>query len=70
MLSTMEPDAPCGEQLDRLRRLTPEERYRASRDLYWTLRRHKAAFLRSCHPDWDDARVQAEVRRIFLRART
>ena len=66
----MTPDAPTREQLDALRRLTPEERYRASRDLYWTLRRHKAAFLRSLHPDWDEAWVEAEVRRIFLHART
>jgi hypothetical protein len=66
----MEPDAPTGEQLDALRRLTPAERYRASRALYWTLRRHKAAFLRSLHPDWDDERIEAEVRRIFLHART
>ena len=66
----MQADAPGREQLEALRRLTPEERYRASRDLYWTLRRHKTAFLRSLHPDWDDARVEAEVRRIFLHART
>ena len=66
----MEPDAPTREQLEALRRLTPAERFRASRDLYWTLRRHKAAFLRSIHPDWDDQRVEAEVVRIFLRARS
>lgn len=66
----MPPGGPSREQWERLRRLTPEERYRASRDLYWTLRRHKAAFLRRCHPDWDTARVEAELRRIFLRARS
>jgi len=66
----MHSDAPSVEQIDLMRRLTPEERYRASRDLYWTLRRHKAAFLRACHPDWDGTRIEAEVRRIFLHART
>ena len=66
----MQPDVPSLDQLDALRRLTPEERYRASRRLYWTLRRHKAAFLRSLHPDWDEARLEAEVRRIFLHARS
>ena len=66
----MQSDESTRLQLEALRRLTPEERYRASRGLYWTLRRHKAAFLRSLHPDWDDARVEAEVRRIFLHART
>lgn len=58
------------EQLEALRRLTPAERYRASRQMYWTLRRHKTAFLRSLHADWSDAEIEAEVRRIFLNART
>jgi len=66
----MEHDAPSPDQLEVLRRLTPGERYRASRDLYWSLRRHKAAFLRSLHPDWTDARIEEEVRRIFRDART
>jgi hypothetical protein len=63
-------DAPSPDQLEALRRLTPEERYRASRELYWTLRRHKAAFLRSLHTGWSEEEVEAEVRRIFRDART
>jgi len=63
-------DAPSPEQLEVLRRLTPEERYRASREMYWMLRQHKTAFLRSLHPDWSDEHVEAEVRQIFLNART
>ena len=63
-------DAPSPDQLAALRRLTPEERYRASREMYWTLRRHKEAFLRSLHADWSEERVEAEVRRIFRDART
>jgi len=63
-------DAPSREQLQIFRRLTPEARYRSSREMYWTLRRHKSAFLRSIHPEWTDARLEAEVRRIFLNART
>jgi hypothetical protein len=66
----MSDDEPGSDQLDAFRRMTPEERYRASRALYWTLRRHKAAFLRSVHPEWDDARIEDEVRRVFLHART
>lgn len=66
----MEPNVPARDQLEVLRRMTPEERYRASRDFYWTLRRHKGAFLRSLHPDWDDARIEGEVRRLFSNART
>jgi hypothetical protein len=66
----VEHDAPSPDQLEAFRRLTPEERYRASRDMYWTLRRHKAAFLRSLHVDWSEEQVMAEVLRIFRGART
>ena len=63
-------EALSPEQLEVLRRLTPAQRYRASREMYWTLRRHKKAFLGSLHPDWSDAELDVEVRRIFLNART
>lgn len=66
----VENDAPSPDQLLALRRLTPEQRYRASREMYWTLRRHKAAFLRSLHADWSEEQVEAEVLRIFRDART
>ncbi len=57
------------EQITVFRRMTPEQRWRAARDLYWTARKHKAAFLRSLHPDWTDEEVQAETRRLFANAR-
>lgn len=67
----MLPDeGPSPKQLEMLRRMTPEQRWNAARQLYWTVRRHKAAFLKTQHPDWSDEQVQAEVRRIFLHART
>jgi len=58
------------EQVATLRRMTPEQRWRTARALYWTARRHKAAFLRSLHPDWSDETIAEEVKRIFLNART
>ena len=58
------------EQFALLRRMTPDQRWRAAYRLYWTCRRHKAAFLHSLHPDWSEAQVNAEVRRIFGHART
>jgi hypothetical protein len=58
------------EQFEIFRRMTLEQRWQAARQLYWTVRRHKAAFIRSQHPDWTEERVQAEVREIFLHART
>lgn len=60
----------CPKQIEFLRRLTPEQRWNAANRLYWTVRRHKAAFLQSQHADWSNERVQAEVSRIFLHART
>ena len=58
------------EQIAVFRRMTPEQRWRAAHRLYWTMRRHKAAFLHSQHPDWPESRVEAEVRDIFSHART
>ena len=58
------------EQIAIFRRMTPEQRWHAATQLYWTIRRHKAAFLRSRHPDWPEARVAAEIRDVFLHART
>ncbi|MGH0032673.1 MAG: hypothetical protein ACQGVC_23010 [Myxococcota bacterium] len=63
-------DAPSREQLEIYRRMTPSQRWQAAHRLYWTLRRHKAAFLRGQHPDWTEAEVAAEVRRSFLHARS
>ena len=58
------------EQFAIYRRMTPELRWHAARRLYWTCRRHKAAFLRSLHPDWAEEKVEDEVKRVFLNART
>ena len=58
------------EQIEILRRMTPEQRWQAAPRLYWTMRRHKSAFLQSQHPDWSEQQVDDEVRRIFSNART
>jgi len=63
-------EQPCPEQIEVLRRMTPDQRWRAAQQLYWTMRRHKAAFLRSQHPDWSETMVEAKVRDIFSNART
>lgn len=67
----MLPDEqPSPEQIAALRAMTPEQRWRAAHQLYWTMRRHKAAFIRSQHPDWPESKVEAEVRDNFAHART
>lgn len=58
------------EQIGILRRMTPDQRWQAAHQFYWTCRRHKAAFLRSQHPDWTETQIEDEVRRVFQNART
>jgi hypothetical protein len=67
----MLPDeGPSAEQIEIFRRMTPERRWQVARQLYWSVRRHKEAFLRQQHPEWSETEVRAEVRRIFLHARS
>ena len=63
-------EQPGPDQIAVLKAMTPEQRVIAGRQLYWTIRRHKEAFLRSQHPDWSEERLKQEVREIFLRARS
>jgi hypothetical protein len=67
----MLPDEhPSPEQLEVFRRMTLDQRWQAAHRLYWTARRHKAAFLHTLHPDWPEERVDREVPRVFSHART
>ena len=52
-------------QLARFRRMTPGERWIAARDLYWSVRRLKEAFIRQQHPNWSNDQVTAAVREAF-----
>ncbi len=63
-------EAMSEEQLTVFRAMTPEQRWTAARQLYWTMRRHKAAYLKSRYSDWSDARIQQEVRDCFFNARS
>ncbi len=58
------------EQIAVLRAMTPQQRWQAATNLYWSARRLKSAFVRSEHPDWSDQDVEAYVRRAFLYARS
>jgi hypothetical protein len=67
----MRPDEQASlEQIDILRAMPGEQRLRLAERLYWSARKLKRAGLRTQHPDWPDERLDAEVRRIFLHART
>ena len=58
------------EQWSSFREMTGQRRLRLAEELYWSARRMKAAGLRSQHLEWPEERINAEVRRIFLHARS
>ncbi len=57
-------------RLQTIQAMSPARKLQIGADLYWFARRLKAAGVRRLHPDWTDSEVEAEVRRIFLHART
>ena len=61
----LQDEQPSPDQIAILRRMTPEQRWRAAHRLYWSCRRHKAAYLGSTHPDWPRQQIEDEVKRIF-----
>jgi hypothetical protein len=58
------------EQFAILRAMSGERRLHLAETLYWSARKLKAAGVRSQHPDWPEEKVNAEVNRIFLNARS
>jgi hypothetical protein len=63
-------DEPSPEQIARYRVMSPVERLRQAQALYWTARRLRAAHERALHPEWSQEQIEAQVRRVFLRAAT
>jgi hypothetical protein len=55
-------------QIQVLRKMTMEQRWRVAQDLYFTAREWKAAVLRTLHPDWNEAAVRDAVRGSFSHA--
>ena len=67
----MLPDEkPSPKQIEIIRTMSGERRWRLAEQLYWSARRMKSAGLRAQHPDWSKERLEAETRQIFLNART
>ena len=58
------------EQFAILRAMSGERRLQLAEMLYWSARKLKTAGVRSQHPDWPEEKVNAEVNRIFLHARS
>ena len=57
-------------QLAAYKRMTPAEKLFLAARINRDARSLKAAGLRMLHPEWSEERVAAEVRRIFLYARS
>jgi hypothetical protein len=57
-------------QVAAYRRMSPAEELKTACGLWRAARALRAAALRLEHPDWTEEAVQAEVRKVFLRART
>ncbi|HOX57693.1 MAG TPA: hypothetical protein P5205_13765 [Candidatus Paceibacterota bacterium] len=67
----MLPDETSGpKQVKIFRGMPGERRLRLAEQLDWSARKLKLAGLRAQHPDRTEEQLNAEVRRIFLHART
>lgn len=56
-------------QRDRFKAMTPNERWKAAHQLYWSARRLKTAYIRGKHPDWSSSQVDEAVKKAFQYAR-
>jgi len=54
----------------RFKNMSAEKKLLLSLDLYYSARNLKKAWLKKIHPEWDEKKLEAEVREIFLYART
>jgi hypothetical protein len=57
-------------EANRFKNFSPEKKLDLSMQLYYSARELKRAALKPIHPDWDSRKIEAEVVRIFLHART
>ncbi len=54
----------------RFKNFSPQKKLELSMQLYYSARELKRAALKHFHPDWSDEKIEKELRRIFMYART
>ena len=54
------------ERIAILRRMMPEEKFKAAERMYWEARRLKEDELRNLNPNWSEQEIHDETKRIFL----
>lgn len=55
---------------DTLSKLSYEKKWMLATSAYWTAWNIKQSALKALHPDWSDEKINFEVRRAFLGARS
>ena len=55
---------------DRFKNFSPQKKLDLSMQLYYSAKELKRAALKQFYPKWNDSKIDKEVRRIFLHART
>jgi hypothetical protein len=53
------------ERIAILRRMTPEEKFKAAERIYWEARQLKEDELRNLNPNWSEQGIHDETKRIF-----
>lgn len=59
-----------GLSVNRFKDFSAEKKLNLSLKLIYSAKELKRAALRQNHPDWDEIKINEEVKRIFLHART
>jgi len=55
---------------NRFKKFSPQKKLDLSMQLYYSAKELKRATLKQFHPEWNDTKIDKEVKRIFLHART
>jgi len=55
---------------NRFTKFSPQEKLDLSMQLYFSARELKRSAIKHFHPSWDEDKIDEEVRKIFLHART